>query len=104
MGVKQGCPTSPTLFGLYVNELQKHLLGTADIDAPDLCGILDPLLLYADDLILMSTSPEGLQRQLDALASFCEQRQLIVNLSKTKDLIFEASSLTARSVSSVAQL
>jgi len=104
MGVKQGCPTSPTLFGLYVNELQKHLLETADIDAPDLCGILAPLLLYADDLILMSTSPEGLQRQLDALASFCEQRQLTVNLSKTKVLIFEASSLTARSLSSVAQL
>ncbi len=104
MGVKQGCPLSPALFGLYVDGLEKHLLETADIDAPDLCGILAPLLLYADDLILMSTSPEGLQRQLDALASFCEQRQLTVNLSKTKVLIFEASSLTARSLSSVAQL
>ncbi len=52
----------------------------------DLCGILAPLLLYADDLILMSTSPEGLQRQLDAPASFCEQRQLTVNLSKTCDI------------------
>ena len=90
MGVKQGCPLSPALFGLYVDGLEKHLLETTDIDAPDLCGILAPLLLYADDLILMSTSPEGLQRQLDALASFCEQRQLTVNLSKTKVVIFEA--------------
>ena len=90
MGVKQGCPLSPTLFGLYVDGLEKHLLETAGIDAPELCGILVPLLLYADDLILMSTSPEGLQRQLDALASFCEQRQLTVNLSKTKVVIFEA--------------
>ncbi len=63
---------------------------TAGIDAPELGGILVPLLLYADDLILMSTSPEGLQRQLDALASFCEQRQLTGNLSKTKVVIFEA--------------
>jgi len=65
-------------------------LETAGIDAPELGGILVPLLLYADDLILMSTSPEGLQRQLDALASFCEQRQLTGNLSKTKVVIFEA--------------
>ncbi len=90
MGVKQGCPLSPALFGLYVDGLEKHRLETADIDAPDLCGILAPLLLYADDIILMSTSPEGLQRQLDALASFCELRQLTVNLSKTKVVIFEA--------------
>jgi len=90
MGVKQGCPLNPTLFGLYKDGLEKHLLETAGIDAPELGGILAPLLLYADDLILKSTSPEGLQRQLDALGSFCEQRQLTVNLSKTKIVICEA--------------
>ena len=89
MGVKQGCPLSPTLFGLYVDGLEKHLLETADIDAPTLMGVMVPLLLYADDLILMSMSASGLQKQLDALASFCEQRQLTVNLSKTKVVVFE---------------
>jgi len=84
MGVKQGCSLSPTLFGLYVDGLEKHLLETADIDAPTLMGVMVPLLLYADDLILMSESASGLQKQLDAIASFCEQRQLTVNLSKTK--------------------
>ena len=49
-----------------------------------------PLLLYAHDLILISTSPEGLQRHLDALATACEQRQLTINLSKTKVVIFKA--------------
>ena len=52
-------------------------------------GVMVPLLLYADDLILMSESASGLQEQLDALASFCEQRQLTVNLSKTKAVLFE---------------
>ena len=89
MGVKQGCPLSPTLFGLYVDGLEKHLLETADIDAPTLMGVMVPLLLYADDLILMSESASGLQKQLDALASFCEQHQLTVNLSKTKVVVFE---------------
>ena len=60
MGVKQGCPLSPTLFALYVDGLQKHFLGTADIDVPTLMGVMLPLLLYADDLILMSESASGL--------------------------------------------
>ena len=60
-----------------------------DIDAPTLMGVMVPLLLYADDLILMSESAAGLQKQLDALASFCEARQLTVNLSKTKVVVFE---------------
>ena len=56
----------------------------ADIDAPTLKGVMVPLLLYADDLILMSESAAGLQKQLDALASFCEERQLTVNLIKQR--------------------
>jgi hypothetical protein len=59
MGVKQGCPLSP-LFGLYVDGLENNLLETARIDAPELGGILALILMYADDLILMSTSPERL--------------------------------------------
>ncbi len=38
----------------------------------------------------VSVSASGLQKQLDALASFCEQRQLTVNLSKSKVVVFEA--------------
>ena len=48
-----------------------------------------PLLLYADEFILMSESASGLQKQLYALACFGEQRQLTVNLSKTKMVVFE---------------
>ena len=67
---------------------------TADIDAPTLLGTLIALLLYADDLILMPTTAAGLQRQLDALSCFCEKRQLTVNLTKTKVVVFEARGTT----------
>ena len=55
---------------------------------PSLSGVLISLLLYADDLIIMFTTAAGLQRQLDALQQFCHQRQLSVNLAKTKVVTF----------------
>ena len=67
------------LFGLYVDGLEKRLLETADIDAPTLMGVMVPLLLYADDLILMSESAAGLQKQLDALQASVNS----VNLQST---------------------
>ena len=42
MGLKQVCPLSPTLFGLYVDGLEKHLLNMPDIDAPTLMGVMVP--------------------------------------------------------------
>ncbi len=71
------------MFGLCVDGLKKFLLENADIDASTLMGRMMLLLLYADDPILMSESASGLQKQIDASASFCEQCQLTVNLSKT---------------------
>jgi hypothetical protein len=53
--------------------------------------VLISLLLFADDLVLLASTPEGLQRQIDALAIFCDLQQLTVNLGKTKVLIFNAS-------------
>ncbi len=88
MGVKQGCPLSATLFGLFVDGLEQHLMDTVGHDVPSLSGVLIPLLLYADDLIIMSTTATGLQRQLDALQQFCHQRQLSDNLAKTKVVTF----------------
>ena len=61
MGVKQGCPLSATLFGSSVDGLEQHLMDTVAHDAPSLSGVLIPLLLCADDLIIVSTRAAGLQ-------------------------------------------
>ena len=89
-GVKQGCPASPLLFGLFIDELEARLEAGNDLnDAPELLGTLIAVLLFADDIALMSHSPSGLQHQLSILAQFCADRGLTVNTSKTKVVIFE---------------
>ena len=88
IGVKQGCPLSPLLFGLYIDALEPRIAALANDEGPDLAGSAVKLLLYADDLVLMSKSPRGLQRQLNELSAFCKKRDLTVNVKKTKVVVF----------------
>jgi hypothetical protein len=60
IGVKQGCPLSPLLFRLYIDALESCIPALAGDDGPDLAGTVVKLLLYADDLVLMSKSLRGL--------------------------------------------
>jgi hypothetical protein len=64
--VKQSCPFSPLLFGLYLNALEGRLDGKK-CDAPALTKLHVWLLLFKDDLTLTSESEVGLQQQLDML-------------------------------------
>ena len=57
--------------------------------------VLISILLFTDDIALIASSQEGLQRQLDALATFCDRRHLTVNLGKTKVIIFNGVKKTS---------
>ena len=46
-------------------------------------GLLVPLLLFADDIVLLGPSCTVVQRLLDALSTFCAESGLTVSLSKT---------------------
>ena len=91
--VKQGCPASPLLFSLYLDELEALLEASEEIDCPRIAEILLAILLFADDIALFSYSHRGLQGQLGILSAFCTDRQLTVNVAKTKALVFEARKL-----------
>jgi hypothetical protein len=53
IGMKQGCPFNPFLFGLFIDGLEKRL-NVLEGDTPPMLGQLAVrLLLYADDLALM---------------------------------------------------
>ncbi|KAH7434041.1 hypothetical protein KP509_07G098200 [Ceratopteris richardii] len=88
--VKQGCPLSPTLFGLYIDEITEYIQRARGREG-DLGGTPVHILLYADDIVPLSESQEGLQSHLQALDTFCMERGLTVNLGKTKVMIFHTS-------------
>jgi hypothetical protein len=91
MGVKQGCPLSPLLFGLYIDQIETRIFNMKDHSAfPKLAGTQIPVLLYADDLALFSHTEEGLQKQIKELDMFCTEYELEVNTKKTKTTIFES--------------
>jgi len=89
IGVKQGRPLSPLLFRLYFDGLEKHLDALDGDTPPQLVDIIIKLLLYVNDLALMSESPQGLQKQINDLSEFYVERQLVINVSKTKVVVFE---------------
>jgi len=88
-GVKQGCPFSPLLFGLYLNAMEGRL-DDRECDAPAPTDMHVWLLLFADDLALMSKSGVGLQQQLNAFQQFCVERGLTVNVKKTKVMVLNS--------------
>lgn len=83
MGVKQGCILSPLLFTLYINDLADALPGGVEV-----AGVRVKVLLYADDIVILSDSPSGLQNMINALHQYCLTWSLKVNLDKSKVLIF----------------
>ena len=46
-------------------------------------------LLFADDLLILSETKEGLQHSLANLSNYCDNWQLVINVNKTKSMIFK---------------
>ena len=83
-GVRQGCPLSPTLFGLLADGLHRFLQSAAAADGlavgPDL---MVTNLGYADDFWLVSATADGLQRIIDVVALWCDAVGMLPSSDKT---------------------
>ena len=85
-GVRQGDSLSPTLFGIFVNDLVQDINQlNIGIQAGD---INLSILLYADDIVLMAENESDLQTMLDCVYQWCKQWRLVVNEDKTKIMHF----------------
>ena len=94
LGVKQGCVLSPELFKEFINDLVEVVNAVGKGVKLDFMSI--SCLLFADDLVLMSESLEGLKVQSAALESWCIQNNLEVNTLKTKMMVMNSTQKTSQ--------
>ena len=86
-GLLQGEIMSPILFSLYVNDFEMYFL-SQNCPSIELQLINIFLLMYADDTVLISETPDGLQNMLDKLYEYTQEWNLTVNINKTKIMVF----------------
>ena len=86
-GVKQGCVLAPLLFNLYINNIVERLFGPRFV-SPTLGDQKRSILLYADDMALISLTKIGMQRLLQQLGAYCKDEALNINYDKTKVMVF----------------
>ena len=89
IGVKQGCPLSPTLFGLFLDGLDTYLRSAVPAARPQMRGGRRvESLSYADDITLMAVSDAELQRLIDATHAYCGLVGMQLSADKTKAMVF----------------
>ena len=89
LGVKQGCNLSPLLFNLFINDI--HNIFDECSRAVNIDNNKFNSLSFADDLVLLSETEQGLQNCLTTLEKYCSDWGLKVNITKTNVVVFNKS-------------
>ena len=88
-GVFQGESLSPFLFSMFLNDME-NIFSNNDRTGVELDhGLKLYLVMFADDMTILSETREGLQNGLDALHLYCNKWGLTVNVDKTKCIAFK---------------
>ena len=95
-GVRQGCILSPLLFNIFISDLPEIL--SKEENNPAKIGPDETIscILWADDLVMISESKEGLTKMLQNLCDFSCQNGLKINQDKTKCMVFNKTGRNIR--------
>jgi hypothetical protein len=95
-GVAQGAVESPFLYACFINGLAEELkskgLGIV------IAGKPTPLLMYADDVVLLAGSVEELRAMNDVVSEYARRNRYRLNGDKSAVMAFNADSTTALQV------
>jgi exonuclease III len=84
-GVKQGEVLSPLLFNLFINDINDCF--QKDCEPVSIGSRSLSCIQYADDLVILSQSKDGLQKCLDNLDEYCMKWKLRINTTKSKHMV-----------------
>ena len=88
LGLKQGEPFSPLLFLVFINDIIENL-DFSSLNNSDLELLSKYLILFADDIVLFTTSQESLQSEVDRLYQYSCKWGFEISTDKTKVYVFE---------------
>ena len=97
LGVRQGECLSPLLFSMILNDIEEEFV-LSGFEGLDMNTFKIFMLLYADDIVLFSNSPEELQEGLNLLSNYCKRWKLKINISKTKVMVFRRGGMLPRNL------
>jgi hypothetical protein len=79
-GTRQGCPLSPTAFAIFVNDFLRYVPDRVNI--PGLKKGHCPALLFADNIVGLTTSEEEVHTFLDGVTAFSREWKLPIGVVK----------------------
>ena len=101
-GIKQGGLLSPLKFGSFMEQLHELIALNLPGMGPAISRLIVPLLMYADDVTALATSPQQMQHLIKHIGIFCKLFGMKINTSKPFAVIFRKKGVQGQSFSSLA--
>ncbi|KAI3354761.1 hypothetical protein L3Q82_004590 [Scortum barcoo] len=86
VGLRQGCPLSPVLFIIFMDRISRRSQGPEGVRFGN---HRISSLLFADDVVLMASSSQDLQRVLERFAAECEAAGMRISTSKSEAMVLD---------------